>query len=78
MGWTYISIWWSCTEESHEIYFFQVDVQYPEELYEYWESWKLHDKKECAFNIRYIKQALNHGLILKKVIESLNVFKKPG
>ena len=36
----------------------------------------MHDKKECAFNIRYIKQALNHGLILKKVIESLNVFKK--
>ena len=26
----------------------------------------MHDKKECAFNIRYIKQALNHGLILKK------------
>ena len=34
--------------------------------------------KKNVFFIRYIKQVLNHGLILKKVIESLKVFKKPG
>ena len=27
----------------------------------------LQDKKECVTHIRNLKQALNHGLILKKV-----------
>ena len=27
----------------------------------------LHGKTECVFHIRNLKQALNHGLILKKV-----------
>ena len=27
----------------------------------------LHDKTECVINIRNLKQALNHGLVLKKV-----------
>ena len=27
----------------------------------------LHGKTECVFHIRNLKQALNHGLVLKKV-----------
>ena len=27
----------------------------------------LHDKTECVIHIKNLKQALNHGLILKKV-----------
>ena len=27
----------------------------------------LHDKTEYVIHIRYLKQALNHGLVLKKV-----------
>ena len=28
---------------------------------------KIHDKENCVVHIRALKQALNHGLILKKV-----------
>ena len=29
----------------------------------------LHDKTEYVIHIRSLKQALNHGLVLKKIIE---------
>ena len=35
-----------------------------------------HDKKEYVIHIRNLKQALNHGLFLKKSIDSLNLIKK--
>ena len=71
-------------EESDEGYFFQVDVQYPENLHNLDndlpflpETMKiekvektvanLHDKTEYAIHIRNLKQALNHGLVPKKV-----------
>ena len=38
----------------------------------------LHDKIEYVIIIRNLKQTLNHGLVLKKCIESLNLIKKPG
>ena len=38
----------------------------------------LHDKKEYMIHIRNWKQALNHGLVLKKFTESLNSIKKLG
>ena len=37
---------------------------------------KLHDKTEYVIHIRNLKQALKHGLVLKKCIELLNVIKK--
>ena len=33
----------------------------------------LNDKKEYFIHIRSLKQALNHGLVLKKSIESLDL-----
>ena len=38
----------------------------------------LYDKKEHVIHIRNLKQALNHWLILKKCIETLNLIKKFG
>ena len=38
----------------------------------------LHDKEEYVIHIRNLKQVLNHGLVLKKCIESLNLIKKLG
>ena len=32
----------------------------------------LHDKKEYVIHIKTLKQAINHKLVLKKCIESLN------
>ena len=29
----------------------------------------LYDKKDCVFHIRALKQALYHGLVLKKIIQ---------
>ena len=68
-------------EESDEGYFLKVDIQYPEKLCELhndlpflpemkFEKVKklvtnLHDKTEYVIHIRNLKQALNHGLILK-------------
>ena len=31
-------------------------------------AWNLYDKKNCVVHIGNLKQALNHGLILKKVL----------
>ena len=36
----------------------------------------LHDKTEYVMHIRDLKQALHHGLVLKKFIEWLNLIKK--
>ena len=38
----------------------------------------LYDKKRYVVHINSLKQALNHGLKLKKSIESLNLIKKHG
>ena len=38
----------------------------------------LHDKTEYVIQTRNLKQALNHGLVLKKIIESLGLIKKLG
>ena len=57
---------------------FEVNVQYPESLFNpYNERTKiektetlvgnLHDKERYAIRIRNLRQALNHGLVLKKV-----------
>ena len=71
-------------EESDEGYFFQVDVQYPENLHNLDNDLpflpetikiekvekpvaNLHDKTEYAIHIRNLKQALNQGLVPKKV-----------
>ena len=70
-------------QESDKGYFLNVDVQYPEKLHELHglsflpERMKienveklvtnLHDQTEYVIHIKNLKQALNHGLILKKV-----------
>ena len=71
-------------EDNDEEYFLEIDVQYPQNLYnlhndlpflpEKMKNWKVqkflakvHDKKEYVININNLKQALNHGLVLKKV-----------
>ena len=73
----------SYNEDSNIGYFFEVEVQYPEKLHELHNDLPflpegmqirkveklvvyLRDKKEHA-HIRNLKQALDHGLILKKV-----------
>ena len=38
----------------------------------------LHDKTEYVMHIRNLKQALNHGLVLKTYIELLNLIKMLG
>ena len=38
----------------------------------------LYDKKKYVVHIKSLKQALNHGLKLKKYIELLNLIKKHG
>ena len=73
----------NCNEESDEEYFFKVDVQYIEKLHELPDlpslpermknekveklEANLHDKTEYVICIRNLKQALNHGLTLKRV-----------
>ena len=37
-----------------------------------------HDKKKYVIDIRNLKQSLNHGLVLRKCIKSLNSIKKLG
>ena len=71
-------------EESHEGYFLEVDVHYPEKFSELHNDLpflpermkiekveklvtNLHDKTEYVIHLKNLKQALNHGLILKKV-----------
>ena len=38
----------------------------------------LHEKNQYVIHIRNIKQVLNHGLVLNKFIESLNLIKMLG
>ena len=38
----------------------------------------LYDKKEYVVHIRALKQALHHGLILKKYMEYFSLIKKHG
>ena len=38
----------------------------------------LRDKTEYVIHIRNLKQTLNHGLVLKKFIELLNLIKMIG
>ena len=38
----------------------------------------LHDKTEDVIHMKKLKQALNHGLVLKKFIEWLNFIKMLG
>ena len=38
----------------------------------------LHNKTEYSIHIRNLKQALNHGLVLKKVLKWLNLIKMLG
>ena len=70
-------------EDSNKGYILEVDVEYPKDLNDLYSDlpflseWKfkkcnkvvcnLYDKKEYVVHIRALKQALNHGLILKKV-----------
>ena len=39
---------------------------------------KLYDKNNCVIHIRSLKQALNHGLILRKVHRAVQLIKKHG
>ena len=36
-------------------------------IYHFYQVTNLHDKTEYVIHIRNLKQALNHGLVLKKV-----------
>ena len=80
-------------EDRDEGYFLEVDVQYLENLHKLHNDLpllpertnfekveklvaNLHDKN--GVHIRNLKQALNHGLVLKKVIQWLNLIKMVG
>ena len=80
-------------EESDEVYFLEIDVQYPKKLLELLDDLpilpkrmkiekdeklvtNLHDKTEHVIHIRNLKQALYHGLILKKVHRVIKFNKK--
>ena len=63
----------NCNEESNVGYFLEVDVQYLQKLHELRndlpflpDKMKI-EKVEYVINIGKLKQALNHGLVLKKV-----------
>ena len=74
-------------EKSNERYFLEVDVQYPENLHEPHNglpkingfnkvrklATNLRDKKR----IRNLKQALNHGSVLKKIHKAIKFNQKP-
>ena len=70
--------------DSNKGYTLEVDVEYPKVLYKLHSDLpflserikiknrnicNFYDKKEYIVHIRTLKQALNHGLILKKYIE---------
>ena len=76
-------------EKSEEEYFLEVDVQYPEKLYELQSDLpflpgrkklksakklvvNLQDKGKYVVYIKILKQALNNGLILKKVHRAIS------
>ena len=82
-------------EESDEGYFLEVDVRYPQKIYDLHndlpflpERKKLekaeklvtnfHDKTEYVIHIRNLKQALNHGLVLKNVSRVIKFNQKNG
>ena len=50
-------------EDSDKVYIIEVDVKYPKNLHDF----NLYDKNNYVAHIRSLKQALDHGLILKKV-----------
>ena len=50
-------------EDSDKVYIIEVDVKYPKNLHDF----NLYDKSNYVVHIRSLKQALDHGLILKKV-----------
>ena len=71
-------------EDSNTGYFFEVDIDYPKELFNFHKDLpflperkkvekveklicSIEDKKKYVIYIRALKQALNHGLKLKKV-----------
>ena len=71
-------------ENSNKRYFFEVDIEYPKNLFNLQSDLpflpkrkkikkcskpvcNIHDKENYAVHIRALKQALNHGLILKKL-----------
>ena len=75
-------------------YFLEVDIQYPENLHNLHNDLhflpermkiekveklvaNLHDKDEYVIDIKS-KQALNHGLVLKKVYRVIKLIKKLG
>ena len=80
----------SYIEKSDGGYFLQAEVQYPEKLhfinfimiYQFFpkrmriEKVEKPDKTEYVIHIRNLKQALNHGLVLKKVHRIINFNKK--
>ena len=79
-------------ENDNKGYIFEVDVKYPKRLHdlhsdlpflpERMESVKnssnLFNKKKYVAHINTLKQALNHGLKLKKIHKSLNLIKRHG
>ena len=80
-------------EEGDEEYIREVDVEYPEHLHDLHSDLpllperinkcnklecNLYDKKNYVVHIRSLKEALNHGLILKKFIEQSSLVKKHG
>ena len=70
-------------EEGDKRYFVEVDVQHIKKLYEFHNNLplvaNLYDKSEYVIHMKNLKQALNHGLVLKKkFIEWLNLIKMLG
>ena len=69
-------------------YILEVDIKYPKKLHDLHSDLSflperklvcnLYNKKKYVVHINSLKQALNHGLKLKKSIESLNLIKKHG
>ena len=80
-------------EESNVGYIFEVDLDYPKNLYDLHSDLpflpqrmkidkcdklicNLYDKNNYVVHIKLLKQALNHGLILKKVHRVISFNKK--
>ena len=83
----------SYNEESDEGYFLEVNVQYPQNVHNFYNDLpflskrmkieqdeqllaNLHYKEEYVKHIRNLKQALNYGLVLKKVLRMIKFNKK--
>ena len=78
-----------CDENNNKRHFFEVDVEYPKTCLGFIVNYycktnsqkfnklvcNVYDKENNVLNIRTLKQALNHGLILKKV-HRVNEFNK--